>query len=154
MVDKSDGSMEHLHPSAFELLGAPDKERIRFIREAKWITYPKAAEALELLEDIWEHPPHHRMPCALIWGDTNNGKTLLSRRFARMHPPNDNPEGERVNVPVFTIQMPAEPTIKGFLVEILRAGFADYAGRSTAEMLKTNVINHLKVCQTLSLIHI
>ncbi len=140
--------MGHLHPSALDLLEAPDKERIKFILSPKWITYPKAAEGLELLEELWEHPPHHRMPCAMIWGETNNGKTMLSLRFVRKHPPNDNPDGEHANIPVFAVQMPFEPTPKDFLTEVLRRGFAHYKERDSVPTLRTNVINHLRVCQT------
>lgn len=148
MVAPHHKDMEHLQPSALKLLDASNEDRIRSIRSAKWITYPNASEALLLLDDIWQHPKHHRMPCALIWGETNNGKTLLSHRFRRQHPSEDDPSEDSANVPVFVVQMPAEPTVKAFLVEILRNGFVAYKDRSTVATLKTNAMNLLKICGT------
>lgn len=152
MVDVADTSMNHLHPSIHALLQADDRERIRNIKSPKWVGYKKAEEGLNLLEDLLDHPKHHRMPGLLIYGETNNGKTMLSQRFIRDHPAEDNPTGNSANIPVLHIQMPPDATMRDFFISILDAGFASYGERDSIAVLRVNTLNHLRVCGTRMLI--
>ncbi|MDR5781225.1 TniB family NTP-binding protein [Caballeronia sp. LZ065] len=50
-----------------------------------WIDYPRATEALQVLERLHETPRRDRMPCLLIHGDSNIGKTKITAKFKRAH---------------------------------------------------------------------
>jgi hypothetical protein len=73
----------HLSTKTAEITGKPDQERINYIRNERWIGYPRARAVLDKLEDLLNHPQQPRMPNMLIVGDTNSGKTVLigKRRF-------------------------------------------------------------------------
>ena len=75
----------HLLQKAAEYLDRPDAERIDYIRSPRWIGYPRAQGILDQLEKLLTHPKSHRMPNLLIVGDTNNGKTMLVKRFCSRH---------------------------------------------------------------------
>jgi len=66
------------------------------------------------------------MPNLLVVGDTNNGKTMLVKRFCAQHPPSDNPEGEAISVPVLYVQAPPVPDENRFYNAILELLFAPY----------------------------
>ena len=90
----------HLLQKAAEYLARTDQERIAYIRSPRWIGYPRAQKVLKQLETLLSYPASHRMPNLLIVGDTNNGKTMLARRFVQAHPAQDNPAGDNVLAPV------------------------------------------------------
>jgi hypothetical protein len=96
-----------------------DEERIQRVRSPRWIGYPTAKRILERLEDLLTYPPTHRMPGLLIVGDTNNGKTMIVNRFERLHPADDNPEGETIRLPVLIVQAPPTPAEGRFYDTIL-----------------------------------
>lgn len=86
---------DHLNEAAQAALEFPEEERLRSLRQLRWITYPRAKQILTRLEDLLLYPPMHRMPCALVVGETNNGKTAIMHRFERLHPAADNPRRRR-----------------------------------------------------------
>jgi hypothetical protein len=96
-----------------------NEERIQRVRGPRWIGYPTAKRILERLEDLLTYPPTHRMPGLLIVGDTNNGKTMIVNRFERLHPADDNPEGETIRLPVLIVQAPPTPAEGRFYDAIL-----------------------------------
>jgi type II secretory pathway predicted ATPase ExeA len=109
----------HLNQEAASALALPDQERIRGLQQARWITYSQAKRVLEKLEALLAHPQIHRMPCLLVVGATNNGKTAVVNRFQRLHPAHDNRRGEAAIVPVLTIQAPPVPEENRFYATIL-----------------------------------
>ena len=68
----------HLSPPARAQAELDNAERVRSLRRDRWIDYPRASEALRLLQRLLETPPRERMPCMLLHGDSNIGKTLIS----------------------------------------------------------------------------
>lgn len=74
-------NLDHLNETARKAAALPDEEHIQQIRQVRWITYTRARQALDRLEDLLTHPPTHRMPCLLLVGSTNNGKTAIVNRF-------------------------------------------------------------------------
>jgi hypothetical protein len=84
------------------------RERIRRIKERVWIGYSRALEIRELLEELLDYPPTHRMPNVAIIGDTNNGKTMLLEHFYRRHGPPKDPNAEKIELPVFFMELPPE----------------------------------------------
>ncbi|WP_411683301.1 TniB family NTP-binding protein [Aeromonas caviae] len=118
--------LEHLNDAARALLALSDEERILKIRSERWIGYPRAKSILARLEELVAHPRTHRMPNLLLVGDTNNGKTMLARRFVQAHPARDNPAGDNVLAPVILVQAPPVPDEGRFYNAILELLFAPY----------------------------
>lgn len=102
-----------------EMLAAPDAARIRYMKHMRWIDYERATEVLEVLEDLFDHPPKDRMPCLLLIGETNNGKTELIKRFLRKHPGEENVDGEAIIKPIVYVESPPVPSEDALYDEIL-----------------------------------
>lgn len=134
----------HLLQKAAAYLERPDQERITYIRSPRWIGYPRAQEILTQLENLLTHPKAHRMPNLLIVGDTNNGKTMLVRRFCNQHKPDDNPEGEAAKVPVLFVQAPPVPDEGRFYNAILELLFAPYKPGDRADRKQFQAIKLLR----------
>lgn len=64
-----------------------DAERIGLLQRERWIDYPRASEALGRLLRLLHTPERHRMPCMMLHGPSNFGKTLIIAKFLREHPP-------------------------------------------------------------------
>jgi len=93
--------------------------RIRSLQRDRWIDYPVATAALARLERLIETVPRQRMPCLLIYGDSNIGKTLIISKFVRDHP---NVFDNNLGVepyPIVAMQMPATPDQSRFYRALL-----------------------------------
>ncbi|MFH1495069.1 MAG: TniB family NTP-binding protein [Pseudomonadota bacterium] len=134
----------HLNESTLKLLALSDAERIERIRSPRWIGYPRAKEILAKLEDLLIHPKSHRMPNLLIIGDTNNGKTMLARRFDKLHPATEGPGGKGVSIPVMFIQAPPVPDEGRFYNTLLDAMFAPYKMNDRVDKKQLQVIKLLR----------
>jgi Bacterial TniB protein len=111
----------HLSDTARKFIEMPDEDRICHILQPHWIGYPQSKRILEKLQDLFSHPQVDRMPNLLIVGDTNNGKTMIIRRFQHQHPASDNPEGDHIIVPVLLVQAPPVPEEGRLYANILEA---------------------------------
>lgn len=109
----------HLTPSAQRLVHLPSAERIMHIRAERWIDYPRAVQAVNRLEELYQWPAKQRMPNLLIIGTTNNGKTMIVEKFRRQHLPSSSPGLE--HIPVLCVQMPSEPSILRFHMALIAA---------------------------------
>lgn len=134
----------HLLPKAAAYLDRPDAERLTYIRSPRWIGYTQAKTILAHLEELLVHPKSHRMPNLLIVGDTNNGKTMLVRRFCNQHKPDDNPEGEAAVVPVLFMQAPPVPDEGRFYNTILELLFAPYKPGDRADRKQFQALKVMK----------
>ena len=134
----------HLLQKAAAYLERPDAERIAYIRSPRWFGYPLAQQILEQLENLLTHPKSHRMPNLLIIGDTNNGKTMLVKRFCNRHKPDDNPDGKAAVVPVLFVQAPPMPDESRFYNAILELLFAPYKPGDRADRKQFQTIKLLK----------
>lgn len=139
-------TQDFLHPRTRQLLGQSSEARLRDVMSPKWIGYHRAKEALAKLEGLFSHPKTHRMPNLMIHGPTNNGKTMIVRRFLRDHPPSDNPGGDAVEVPILLVQMPFSPEPRRFYRAILDQLFATYRHSDTLANLETQAVRLLKSC--------
>ncbi len=74
---------ENLSPQLKKYLDLSDEERIFFIQKDKWIDYPQANKILLKIEDIFNAPKSIRSRGMLLYGDSNNGKTAILKRFYR-----------------------------------------------------------------------
>jgi hypothetical protein len=111
----------HLHPAARPVLDHSEAARTAWLRRERWIGYPRAHQALRLLEDLLSLPVRQRMPNLLIIGPTNNGKTMIIEKFGRDHPGGPSADSEHEVMPVVRVQMPSEPDLKRFYAAIVRA---------------------------------
>lgn len=136
--------MKHLNDTTAKLLNLDKEERIERIRAARWIGYPSAKKALDKMEDLFKYPKSHRMPNLLVVGDTNNGKTMLVKRFCSLHEPSDNPLGDGIEVPVLYIQAPPVPDEGRFYNAILEILFAPYKPNDRVDKKQFQAIKILK----------
>lgn len=137
-------TFNHLNDVAKEALQLPDDERIAKIRSDRWIGYPKAKQVLAKLDDLLVYPRTQRMPNLLLVGDTNNGKTMLAQRFCKLHPADDNPSGDGIQVPVLMVQAPPVPDEGRFYNAILELLFAPYRASERVDKKQFQVIKLLR----------
>ena len=109
----------HLHPSARNLAVLADEQRIRILQRDRWIDYPRAMEALKRLERLLETPQRERMPCLVIHGRSNIGKTLVITKFLRDHPPRFDGGRGLEQRQIIAMQMPATPDQRRFYSALL-----------------------------------
>lgn len=109
--------LEKLLPEAREALESTDAERINFIKQDKFVTYTRAGQILDKLEELLTEPKRTRMPCLLIVGESNNGKTSLVEKFSKAHLPTDGIN--QAAVPVLLVGAPSKPKIDMLYDEIL-----------------------------------
>ena len=128
----------HLGEQAQTVVEQDDQERICFIREPHWVSYPKAQRVLGLLQDLLERPRVPRAPCYLLLGATNNGKTALFQRFCERHPFEDDGRGNGC-LPVFCISAPPIADEKRFYDAVLETMDVRRAS-STVANAQANVI--------------
>jgi hypothetical protein len=74
--------------------------------------------------------------------ETNNGKTTIALRFARLHPAEHDPDNNRSRVPVLLLQASLAPDEGRFYNSILEALHAPYrpsegAGKEEVQVLRT-----------------
>ncbi|MGO9601983.1 MAG: TniB family NTP-binding protein [Candidatus Binataceae bacterium] len=134
----------HLMPKAQAALTLPDDQRIEEIRRPHWISYSKAEQIEEKLEDLLKHPKQPRMPNMLLVGETNNGKTLLIEHFRSKHPRYENIEGEAIRIPVLSMQAPPGPDERGFYNAILERLGERMRGVESTDQKRARVIHVLK----------
>src|SRR5688572_8251973 len=101
----------HLHPAARAVLDHSEAQRIAWLRRERWIGYPRAHQALTILEGLLSLPVRQRMPNLLLIGPTNNGKTMIVEKFCRDHAAGPSVDGEHEVIPVVMVQMPSEPDL-------------------------------------------
>ncbi|HEY0003840.1 MAG TPA: TniB family NTP-binding protein [Pyrinomonadaceae bacterium] len=143
-MENNDDEYTHLGDSAKEALKLPLEERIQRIRKARWIKYTRAEEILDKMENLLTHPKTHRMPNLLIYGDTNNGKTMIVNRFHSKHPAYDNPAGEGAVVPVLLIQCPPVPDEGRFYNAVLEAIYSPYKASDRPDKKQFQTIKMLR----------
>jgi len=133
----------HLAPATAALLQCSDAERIAAMREERWITYPRARHALELLNDLLARPRATRMPGFAIYADSGMGKTMLMERFRRAHPASFDSAERRLVTPVLALQMSSHPTERRFYGLLTTIG-VPFAPRATVLDLETQALRNLR----------
>jgi Bacterial TniB protein. len=111
-----------------------------------WLGYPKAWEVHDRLEDLLAMPQLPRARCLLIWGTTNNGKTMLVKEFVRRHPPAMTPENDGVIMPVLNIEAPAKADERRFWGNILAALGAIFRPSAPIATLEQQALQLLRDC--------
>lgn len=138
---------EHVHPDFRHVLGMPDKERIEFMDQPRWIGYEMAVQILDALRELMRKPPRPRMPNLLIVGNPNNGKTTIVRRFFSLCGEGYvNEEMEPVK-PIVLAEAPPSADEKGLYISILERFHAPYRASDPTAKLRYQAIHLLRSCQ-------
>jgi len=136
----------HLVPAARDLLELDDQQRIRALRADRWIDYPRAVEALGRMQRLLDTPRRERMPCMLLHGPSNIGKTQIIAKFLRQNPARyDTQRGVECR-PVISLQMPPAPDQGRFyraLLDVLGVPQAPQATLSTLEYVARDILKRL-----------
>lgn len=128
-----------LTPETREILSKSDEERINYVKTEKFIMYPRAKEILNKMEELMMEPKRSRMPCLLIVGDSNSGKTSLWKKLLRMYPPTDGME--EAALPVVALGAPSTPDVSALLDRIMRAMELPFK-KSDSITAKENLIHY------------
>jgi hypothetical protein len=112
-------NLDHLQAPSRVLAELSAQERIAWIRQDRWIQYPRAQRILEQLADLVDYPPRDRMPCLVIFGSTGMGKTRVVQKFLRDNRAHFDRRLGRTRTPVVSIQMPPTPSERDLYEEIL-----------------------------------
>jgi hypothetical protein len=92
-----------------------------WIRQERWISYPRAEQVLVRLGDLLHFPSRQRMPALLLFGATGMGKTRIIQRFLREHSSHFDEVRGTTRLPVAAVQMPPTPRERDFYEELLVA---------------------------------
>jgi Cdc6-like AAA superfamily ATPase len=136
----------HLNTAVRAQALLPDDDRIRAMQRDRWVDYPRAAEARQRLERLLGTPQRERMPCMIIHGESNIGKTLVVRKFQREHPTSFDDERGVERRQIVAMQMPATPEQHRFysaLLFELGAPHNTSAGLSTLERLARDLLRRI-----------
>ena len=145
-MSPTSSNYSHVHPKVRHLIRASDQDRINLVLSQKWIGYERAKQTIDRIEALLNHPPQHRMPGMLVYGRTNNGKTMIVERILRQHPPNDNPEGDSANIAILNIQMPISPDPRRVYTAILSETFASFNPAKHISVLERHAIHQMRAC--------
>jgi hypothetical protein len=113
--------LKHLQPSCRSAALLTNDERIHWLRQERWIQYPRAQRVLDRLMELVDYPPRDRMPALVIYGATGMGKTRIIQKFLRDHRGHFDKKIGRTRLPVISIQMPPSPSERDFYEETLAA---------------------------------
>ncbi len=125
--------MDHLLPNICEIALLPIEQRIAKLRSDYWIEYTRAQEALHRMEELLNHPQKIRMPNMLLISPTNNGKSMIVEKFRRKHLPYTSANQDHEVIPVLTVQMPSNPSVRRFYSTMLDALGAPINYSTTAQ---------------------
>jgi hypothetical protein len=123
--------VSHLSPAAAALLSEPNNDRTRAILSERWVHYPRAGQALLVLNRLLDHPRTTRMPSIAIYGDSGMGKTMIMEKFRREHLPAFDSGAGVERTRVLALQMAGKPGERRLYSQILTALGAPQNPRST-----------------------
>ena len=72
------GELSYLQPACREAALLSNDERIHWLRQERWIQYPRAERILERLMDLVDYPPRDRMPCLVVYPSQPFRLSILS----------------------------------------------------------------------------
>ena len=133
------GELGHLKPPCREAALLTDAERIHWLRQERWIQYPRAERILERLMDLVDYPPRDRMPCLVIYGATGMGKTRIIQKFLRDNRTHFDKQLGRTRLPVVSIQMPPSPSERDLYEELLAAMGGIFAHGTSVTTLRHRI---------------
>jgi hypothetical protein len=142
---------KHLCQDAIEALQLPKPERIAFCRADRWVGYTRAQQILRVCDDLLFHPRSLRMPCLLIVGRPNNGKSSIVEHFIGRHPYTVKEDGS----PAFSISwvaLPAKPDPSSFWSEVLWSLNIQHRPQDRADAKRHAAVDTMRYANTRMLI--
>lgn len=134
---------DHLCTDARAALELPKPERIAFSRQDRWVGYTRAEQILRQIDDLLLYPRTMRMPCLLVVGRSNNGKSSIVEQVPRRHPFLIGEDGK----PTFSISwiaMPATPTESSFWSEVLLSLNIAHRVQERADVKRLSAIDAMR----------
>lgn len=125
------GDSSHLTSAAARILAESNNNRIRAVQSERWVHYPRAGQALQLLNRLLDHPRTTRMPSIAIYADSGMGKTMIMEKFRRDHPAEFDADAGVERTRVLALQMAGKPGERRLYAQILAALGAPHSPRST-----------------------
>jgi Bacterial TniB protein len=114
------GTLSHLLPNAADVARSSDSDRLDYIALDRWLPYRRAIDISQRLDDLVRMPRVNRMPCLLIVGRSNNGKSHILERFAEKFPAEENLEGPNIKARVLLMETPPRPDEVEIYRQLLR----------------------------------
>ena len=124
-----------------------DEARIRSMQRDRWIDYARASAVLDRLTRLLSTPERDRMPCLLLHGESNIGKTQIVRKFVRDHPATFDEQRGVEKRQIISMQMPPLPDQQRFYSALLFEIGAPHnpkAGVSVLEGLTRTLLHAMK----------
>ena len=113
-----------------------EEARLHVLQRDRWVDYPRASQALAHLERLLSTPKRERMPCMVMHGESNIGKTLIVTKFQREHPPKFDTVAGVERRPVVAMQMPATPDQHRFYSALLFELGAPHSASASLSVLE------------------
>lgn len=129
------------------MINENDKSRLDQILKPHWINYPISNQVIAQLNQLLEFPRSHRPQSFLILSETNNGKTIISKRFVSANPPRYkiSEEGfEKLVMDILMIQCPHIPDEKMLYFSILDKLNITYRSSIRTQELSTIALNAMR----------
>lgn len=142
---------ENLSSQLQKYLDLSDEERIFFIQKDKWIDYPEANKILTKIEDIYKAPKSIRSRGMLLYGDSNNGKTAILKRFYRKFSKDEyfDEDGDLIHLmPIVYVIAEASSDESVMFTEILSSMNVPVNHKEKVTKKKEEAVYYLNLMQT------
>ena len=146
-----DAVTDHLCAEAREALELPRPERIAFCKADRWVGYTRAQQILRQCDDLLLYPRSLRMPCLLMVGRSNNGKSSIVEQFIRRQPYVLKEDGSP-GLTISWVAMPATPTEGSFWSEVLWSLNIQHRTQERAEAKRHAAIDAMRYANTRMLV--
>lgn len=141
----------NLAPQFRKYLEMSDEERIYFIQKDKWIDYPLANKVLLKMQDIFNAPKSIRSRGMLLYGDSNNGKTAILKKFYRDFSKDEyiDEDGDLIHLmPIVYVLSESSSDESVMFNKILSAMNVPTNHKEKITKIKEEVIYHLGIMKT------
>jgi hypothetical protein len=132
----------HLHEIAASKLNELPEDQIDYIKSDWWIGYDESNAILKEFDELIRYPRNNRMPCKVLVGDSQNGKTTLLRRCIKLHPVVQT-DDEQIIFPAMLFETPSEPDEGRLYSSILSSLFVAHRQDAAPEKLLAKVVDRL-----------
>jgi Cdc6-like AAA superfamily ATPase len=137
MSKSGESTAVHLAPGVRGMLVLADEARIQSMQRDRWIDYARASAVLDRMGRLLATPERDRMPCLLLHGESNIGKTQIVRKFIRDHPPSFDERRGVENRQVISMQMPPLPDQRRFYSALLFEIGAPHNPKASVSVLES-----------------